>query len=102
MLKEESAWLIESVDNRFIHFLKCNPLIGRSCIEVPEELDYLRTGLIDICNMDDNEGFRWCLIRHLKPIYKNPPILVFVRENKNVYTIFITKTGLKNVFYLHQ
>ena len=47
------------------------PLTGSSYIELPEELQNSKKGLINLQN-EDNECFRWCHIRHLNPQEKNP------------------------------
>ena len=39
---------------------------------MPKELDHLRKGLINIQNIDDNECFKWCLVRYLNPTDRNP------------------------------
>ena len=43
-----------------------------SYINLPKELDYPRKGFINIQNIDDNECFRWCLVRCLNPADHNP------------------------------
>ena len=39
---------------------------------MPKELDPLRKGLIVVQSIDDNECFKWCLIRYLNPVDYNP------------------------------
>ena len=39
---------------------------------MPKELDPLRKGLIVVQSIDDNEFFKWCLIRYLNPVAHNP------------------------------
>ena len=48
-----------------------SPLIGRTYIELPNELKHSRKGLINIQN-DDNTCFLWCHVRHLNLVVKNP------------------------------
>ena len=36
-------------------------------MELPKELGYPRKGLINIQNIDDNECFKWRLVRYLNP-----------------------------------
>ena len=51
---------------------KYNPLTGSSYIKLPKELDHPRKGLINIQNTDDNEYFKWCLVRYLNPVDHHP------------------------------
>ena len=37
-----------------------------------KELDHIRKGLIYVQSIDDNECFKWCLIRYLNPVDHNP------------------------------
>ena len=39
---------------------------------LPKELNHSRKGLINIENIDDNECFKWCLVRYLHPVDHNP------------------------------
>ena len=39
---------------------------------MPKELEHPRNGLINIQNIDDNEYFKWCLVRYLNPADHNP------------------------------
>ena len=47
-------------------------MAGSSYIKLPKELDHPRKGLIDIQNTDDNECFKWSIIRYLNPAYHHP------------------------------
>ena len=38
---------------------------------MPEELDHPIKELINIQNIDDNEWFKWCLVRYLNPVDYN-------------------------------
>ena len=58
---------MDSVIDHAISISKYNPLAGISYIKLPKELDHPRKGLINIQNTDDNECFKWCLIRYLNP-----------------------------------
>ena len=69
-LSEGSGWLIKSVDNHFLNFVKYKPINGSSYIPLPEPLK-TKKGLINLKNKD-NECFRWCHIRHLNPEKKDP------------------------------
>ena len=41
--------------------------VWSSYIKLPKELDHPRKGLMNIKNIDDNECFKWCLVRYLNP-----------------------------------
>ena len=62
-LGQGSGWIIDSVIDHNINGSKYNPLAGSSYIILPKELKHLRKGLINIQNIDDNECFKWCLVR---------------------------------------
>ena len=66
-----SGWVIDWIDSHYINIATYKPLNGSSYIELPTELRDPKKGLINIKNEDD-EGFRWCHIRHLNPQEKNP------------------------------
>ena len=63
-LGKGSVWIIDSVIDDTISILKYIPLGGRSYIKLSKELDHPRKGLINIQNTDDDECFKWCLVRH--------------------------------------
>ena len=65
-----SGWIIDSVVDHIIS--KYNPLAGSNFIKLPKELDHEKKGLIYIQNIDDNECFKWSLVRHLNTIDHNP------------------------------
>ena len=52
--------------------LKYSLLPGSSYLPLPKELDYPRKGLIYIQNIDDNECFKWCVVRYVNPEDYNP------------------------------
>ena len=66
------GWFLDAVIDRTISISKYNPLAGSSYIKLPKELDHPRKGLINIQNIDDNECFKWCLVRYLYPAAQNP------------------------------
>ena len=87
-----------------------NPLAGSSYIKLTKELNHPRKGLINIKNIDDNECFKWCLVRYLRSKnYKADRdfakkldfkdikfpvkigISVFGYENKEKHSIYISK-----------
>ena len=70
-----SDWIIDSIINHTTSISKYNPLAGSSYIELPKELDHPRKGLINIQNADDNECFKWCLVRYLNPVDHNSKII---------------------------
>ena len=51
---------------------KYNLLVGRSYTKLSKELDHPRKGLVNIQTTDDNECFKWCLVRNLNPANRNP------------------------------
>ena len=71
-LGKASGRIIDSITDHIISISKCNPLAGSSYINLPTELDHARKGLINIQNTDDNECFKWCLVRYLNPALHNP------------------------------
>ena len=66
-----SGWVIERIINFYLNIVSYVPLKGRSYFPLPEELRNSLKGLINLQN-DDNECFRWCHVRHLNPVQKNP------------------------------
>ena len=66
-----SGWIVESVNNHYLNIVKYEPMKGSSYIELPQELNNPKKGLINLKN-NDNECFRWCHIRYLNPQDKNP------------------------------
>ena len=71
-LGKGSGWIIDSVINHNIRFSKYDRLAGNSYIKLLKELDHPRKGLINIQNIDDNECFKWCLVRYLNPADHHP------------------------------
>ena len=67
-----SGWIIDSVIDHTISISKYNPLAGSSYIELPKALNHPRKGLINIQNIDDNECFKWSMVRYLNPTDRNP------------------------------
>ena len=47
-------------------------LAGSSYLKLPKELDHPKKSLINIQNIDDNECFKWSLVRHLNFADRNP------------------------------
>ena len=71
-LGKGSGWIIDSVIDHTISISKYNLLAASSYIKLPKELDHPRKGLINIQNTDDNECFKWFLVRYLNPADHNP------------------------------
>ena len=42
---------------------------------------HLRRGLINVKNIDDNECFKWCLVRYLHPADHHPPRITKADKN---------------------
>ena len=70
-LSEGSGWIIDRVFNHFINITKYKPCNGTGYIQLPIELRHSKKGLINMKNTD-NECFRWCHLRHLNPVVKDP------------------------------
>ena len=71
-LEKDSGWIIDSVIDHCISISKYNRLAGSNYNNLPKELNHPRKGLINIQNTDDNECFKWCLVRYLNPADHNP------------------------------
>ena len=56
-LRKGSGWINDSVVDHTINISKYKPLSGSSYIRLPKELDHPENSLINIQNIDDNEGF---------------------------------------------
>ena len=67
-----SGRIIDSVIEHNINKSKYNPLAGSSYIKLAKELNHPRIGLINIQNIDDNECFKWFLVRYLHPADRTP------------------------------
>ena len=52
---------------------KYNPLARSIYIKLPKELNHPRKGLINIENIDNNECFKWRIVRYLNPADSYPP-----------------------------
>ena len=71
-LGKGSGWINDPVIDHNVSILKHNPLAGSSYIKLPKELDHLRKGFITIQNIDDNECFKWSIVRYLKSCKLSP------------------------------
>ena len=66
-LGKGSGWIIDSVIDHNIIISKYNPSAGSSYIKLLKELDHRRKRLINMENTDNNECFKWRLVRYLNP-----------------------------------
>ena len=71
-LGKGSSRIIASVIHRTLSILMYNPLAGSSYIKLPKEIDFPRKGLVPIQHINDNECFKWRIVRYLKPEECNP------------------------------
>ena len=69
-ISEGSGWIIKSIDNHYLNIVRYKPMKGSSYLKLPIELQN-KKGLINLQNKD-NECFRWCHVRHLCPMDKDP------------------------------
>ena len=84
-ISEGSGWVIENIFSFYINIVSYVPLKARSYLPLPEELRNSRKGLINLKNTD-NECFRWCHIRHLHPLQRNPQRIT-ARDKELVKTL---------------
>ena len=54
------------------------PPSGSNYIKLPKELNHSRKRFVNFQNNDDNEYFKWCLVRYLNPSGHH---LVGIRKN---------------------
>ena len=88
-----SDWIIDLVIDNSISISKYNPLAGSSYIKLPKVLHHPRKGLINIQNIDDNECFKWCLVRYLNPANRYPARIT--KADKN----FASKLDFKDITF---
>ena len=67
-----SGLIADSVIDYTVSTSKYNHLAGSSFIKIAKGLDHPIEGLINIKNTDDNQCFKWGLVRHLNPADHNP------------------------------
>ena len=126
-LGKGSSWIIDSVIDHTVSISKYNPLGGSTYTKLPRALDHPRKRLINIQNIDDNECFKWSLVRSLDSADRNsvrttnvdkefPKKLAFKdikfpvkfsnihkSEKKNFISIsFLVLKIMKNVQSMHQ
>ena len=62
-----SSWIIDSVIDHTISISKYNPLARSSYIKLPKEWEHPKKGLINIQKIDDNESFKWYIVKYVNP-----------------------------------
>ena len=90
-ISEGSGWTIESVDYHHLNIVQYQPMKGSSYIKLPQELRNSSKGLINMKN-EDNECFRWCHIRHLNPVDKDPQR---IKKSDKKYIQDLDYTGIE-------
>ena len=90
-ISEGSGWTIESVDNHHLNIVQYQPMKGSSYIKLPQELRNSSKGLINMKN-EDSECFRWCHIRHLNPVDKDPQR---IKKSDKQYIQYLDYTGIE-------
>ena len=86
-----SSWIIDSVIDHTIRISEYNLWAGSTYTKLHKELDYPRKGLINIQNGDDNECFKWSIVRYLKPANHHPPRITKAEKD------FAKKLDFKNI-----
>ena len=66
-----SNWTFKSIIALEIHTVAYEPLRGSSYIPLPRKLGTIRKAIINLKNEDD-ECFRWAVLRAMNPTDKNP------------------------------
>ena len=94
-LGKGSDWIIYPVIDHTISILNYNPLSVSSYIKLSKELDHPRIGFINIQNIDDNECFKWRIVRYLNSADYKPGRITKAdkeqQEKKEKDTIFLSK-----------
>ena len=70
-INEESGWVTESIEGKYVTVFIYSPLSGSKYIKVPHKLRKSMKALINVTN-NDNRCFLWCHIRHLNPLKIHP------------------------------
>ena len=96
-LGKGSGWIVDSVIDYYISISNYNPLAGSGYIKLPKELHHPRKGLIHIQNINNNQCFKWCLVRYLNPADRNPArnTKSLILKIENFQSKFETFTKLK-------
>ena len=90
-ISKDSGWTIESVYNHHLNIVQYQPMKGSSYIKLPQELRNSSKGLINMKN-EDNECFRWCHIRYLNPVDKDPQR---IKKSDKQYIQDLDYTGIE-------
>ena len=90
-LGKASDWIIDSVIEHNINTSKYNPIDGSKYIKLSKELDHPRKESIIVQNIDDNECFKWCIVRYLHTADHNPRRII--RTDKD----FAKKLDFKDI-----
>ena len=65
-----SGWVVDKIEDIYINVSNYDPLVGRSSILLPPELNNSMKGLINLKNKDI-ECFKWCHVRFINPQSRN-------------------------------
>ena len=90
-ISKSSGWTIESVNRHHLNIVQYQPMKGSSYIKLPQELRNSSKGLINMKN-EDNECFRWCHIRYLNPVDKDPQR---IKKSDKQYIQDLDYTGIE-------
>ena len=102
LLEKDSGWITDSSIKYFIIFiLKYNPLAGSCYLKLPKEIGHPRKGLINIQNIDDNQCFRWSLVRYLNLTDHNPKRITKADKDFSEKLFFVVglSPSKKNFFF---
>ena len=70
-LGKGSGWITDLFIDHTISISKYDPLAGSSYIKPPKDINHPKKGLINIENTDDNECFKWSIVRYLNLADRN-------------------------------
>ena len=65
-----SNWVLQKISRLEIHFANWQPLGGSTFFPLPAKIKN-KKALINLKN-EDNQCFKWCVVRALNPVDKNP------------------------------
>lgn len=80
--QQGSNWRFQRVLSLDVHLVDYIPLRGSSYIKLPKFLRG-KKAVINIQNKDDNQCFKWSVLRHLHPSKNHPERLSSLREYEN-------------------
>ena len=64
-----SNWVFVSINQLEIHMADWKPISGSSCIPLPKKIK--NKGAVINMKNEDNQCFKWCVVRALNPVEKN-------------------------------